>query len=68
MKVASLFTGCGGLDLGFVRSGHEIVLQVEIDDACRALLKARFPGVLLRRDVAEVDQVSAVLSNLLLGR
>ena len=25
MKVASLFSGAGGLDLGFIKAGHEIV-------------------------------------------
>ena len=25
MKVVSLFSGAGGLDLGFVRAGHEVV-------------------------------------------
>lgn len=24
-KVASLFSGCGGLDLGFIKSGFEVV-------------------------------------------
>ena len=29
MKVVSLFAGCGGLDLGLIKSGHEIVLATE---------------------------------------
>ena len=24
-KIASLFSGCGGLDLGFIKSGYEVV-------------------------------------------
>ena len=24
-KIASLFSGCGGLDLGFIKSGFEVV-------------------------------------------
>jgi len=32
MKVVSLFAGCGGLDLGLVKSGHKIVLATDIDN------------------------------------
>lgn len=31
MKVVSLFCGCGGLDLGFERTGHEIIWANDID-------------------------------------
>ena len=30
-RVASLFSGCGGLDLGFIKSGFEIVWANDID-------------------------------------
>lgn len=33
MKALSLFSGCGGLDLGFVRAGGEIVAAYEFDAA-----------------------------------
>lgn len=31
MKVVSLFCGAGGLDLGFIRSGHKVVWATDID-------------------------------------
>lgn len=31
MKVVSLFSGAGGLDLGFVQAGHEIIWANDID-------------------------------------
>ena len=31
MKIVSLFAGCGGLDLGFHRAGHEIVHASDFD-------------------------------------
>jgi len=31
MKVASLFSGCGGLDLGLIQAGHEIIWANDID-------------------------------------
>lgn len=36
-KVISLFSGCGGLDLGFVKAGFEIVFANDIDkEACQS--------------------------------
>lgn len=54
LRVASLFSGIGGLDLGLLRAGHRVVLMVERDDHCKQILKSRFPGVPLLSDVAEV--------------
>ena len=34
MKVISLFAGCGGMDLGFIRAGHEIVWANDNDPDC----------------------------------
>ncbi|MBA2649218.1 MAG: DNA cytosine methyltransferase [Legionella sp.] len=31
MKVVSLFSGCGGLDLGLIQAGHEIIWANDID-------------------------------------
>lgn len=31
MKIVSLFSGAGGLDLGLVRSGHDIIWAIDID-------------------------------------
>ncbi len=32
IKVCSLFSGCGGLDIGFVKAGFEIVYAIDILD------------------------------------
>ena len=44
MKHGSLFSGIGGIDLGFEMAGIETVWNCEIDEWCRNLLKKRFPG------------------------
>ncbi|KAK3261200.1 hypothetical protein CYMTET_29881 [Cymbomonas tetramitiformis] len=55
MKVASLFSGCGGFELGLQRAqGYDIVLQVENDPGAQQVLKKRFPGSLLLSDICSV--------------
>jgi DNA (cytosine-5)-methyltransferase 1 len=49
--VAGLFAGIGGFEVGLGRSGHRTEILCEIDDAARAVLEKRFPGIRLHRDV-----------------
>ena len=50
LTVGSLFSGCGGLDLGFEGTGYDIKWQCEIDKWCRKILEVRFPGVTIHDD------------------
>lgn len=45
MKVISLFSGAGGLDIGFQNAGFETVVMVERDSACCKTLRANMPNV-----------------------
>jgi len=56
MKVThgSLFSGIGGIDLGFEWAGIETRWQVEIDEYCQKLLSIRFPHTEKFTDVRKV--------------
>src|SRR4051794_14436404 len=44
MRVVSLFSGCGGLDLGLERAGFDIVFGSDLDPYCAASYELNFPG------------------------
>lgn len=53
MRVGSLFSGIGGLDLGLARAGFHITFQVEIDPYCQKVLAQHWPEVQRFEDVRE---------------
>lgn len=55
MQVASFFAGMGGFDLGFERSGMEVVFQCEIDEFAQRILKRHWPEVPLHDDITTLD-------------
>lgn len=55
IKVISLFTGCGGLDLGFKKAGFDIVWANEFDKSIWSTIGNNFPEVHLdKRSIREV--------------
>ena len=67
MKAAGLFSGMGGFELAFSRSGFEAVFLAEIDPEARAVLKRNFPHVDLREDVSQIKTLPKDLDVLLAG-
>lgn len=53
LTCGSLFSGYGGADLGLTRAGFEHLWLCEIDGFCVRVLRARYPGVPVHRDVRE---------------
>lgn len=57
MKVIDLFAGCGGLSLGFIKSGYEIDRAVEIDKSIANTYKMNHPEVdVMVDDIRNIDQ------------
>ncbi len=54
MKVAGLFAGVGGIEVGFDRAGHSTEFLCDIDPCARAVLRRRFPGVPVESDIRKV--------------
>jgi len=56
MKIGSLFSGYGGLDLAVTAvTGAEVAWHCEWDDAPSKILEKNFPGIPNYRDVTTVD-------------
>ena len=55
MKVASFFSGIGGIDLGLERAGMEVVFQCEILPFGQSVLKKHWPDAILAGDITKVQ-------------
>lgn len=55
MKVLSLFSGCGGLDMGFVKNGYDIVWANDIDKYAVQTYKANFKHEIICGDINGFD-------------
>jgi DNA (cytosine-5)-methyltransferase 1 len=68
MKIGSLFSGYGGLDLAVSKVlGAEVAWHCEWEDAPSKVLEAHFPGVPNYRDVSTVDWESVEPVDILTG-
>jgi DNA (cytosine-5)-methyltransferase 1 len=60
LRVGSVFTGIGGLDLGFERAGGQIIFQCEADPYCRELLARHWPRLPCFEDVRSIGRTDPV--------
>jgi DNA (cytosine-5)-methyltransferase 1 len=61
--VASLFSGIGGIDLGFERAGFQISYQCEIQPFCQDVLRKHWPSVPRGSDIKEVSGAEIPVSD-----
>lgn len=67
MRVAGLFAGIGGFELGLAASGHSTDLFCEIMPSARAVLQSRFPGIDIEEDITELATLPAAVDLICAG-
>lgn len=67
MRVASFFSGIGGIDLGLERAGMTVTFQCEINKFCQGLLHQHWPDVVLKGDIDGVGAKDIPRSELWCG-
>lgn len=60
MKIASFFSGCGGLDLGFRQAGFDVVWANDMDQAVHETYQSNHPGTILCKSDIRTLEVSDI--------
>jgi DNA (cytosine-5)-methyltransferase 1 len=60
LKVAGLFAGIGGIELGLASAGHQAEILCEIDTAAATVLRERFPDIRIHDDVTTLKSAKGV--------
>lgn len=66
-RVASFFSGIGGLDLGFQTANYEIVMQCEIEPFCNSILEKHWPNVTRHKDINGVSHEKVPAADVFVG-
>ena len=59
MRVAGLFSGIGGFELGLAAAGHETIMTSEVLPIAQSVMTARLDGPEARGDVREIERLPA---------
>lgn len=57
MRVAGMFSGIGGIEIGFDHAGFKSSMLVEIDPVAQGILRNRFANTELRPDITGVERL-----------
>ena len=55
MKVGSMFSGIGGIEIGFEKAGFKTGWFIERELYAQEILRKQFPGIPIYEDVTEID-------------
>ena len=67
LKVASLFSGCGGMDLGFINAGFDIVYANDFDKFAVQSYKENFGDHIELAPIEEISEQSIPAHDVLIG-
>lgn len=67
MRVLSLFCGCGGLDMGFVNAGYDIIWSNDIDHYACQTYAANFDNHVIEGDIFKIKLEDLPKFDVLLG-
>jgi len=67
MNVVSLFSGVGGLDLGFIRGGHKIIWANDIDQDAVATYKKNIGSHIVLKDIREISSDEIPKGDIVIG-
>lgn len=67
IKVVGLFSGCGGLDLGFKQAGYDIIWANDIlQDACESY-KLNIGNHIVNEDITKIDLETIPIADVIIG-
>jgi DNA (cytosine-5)-methyltransferase 1 len=67
MRIAGLFAGIGGFELGMHQAGHSTQILCDVLPASKAVLKSRFPEAEYHNDVTELKSLPSEVELLCAG-
>jgi DNA (cytosine-5)-methyltransferase 1 len=67
MKVAGVFAGIGGFELGMAAAGHRTSMLCEIWEPARAVLAARYPEAVLESDIVDLPDLPSEIEVVVAG-
>lgn len=67
MNVVSLFSGCGGMDLGFIKAGFNIIYANDIDKYAVKSYKHNINNHIVEADITNINENEIPLHDVLIG-
>ena len=67
MALVSLFSGCGGMDLGFIRAGFNVVYANDFDKYAVQSYAHNIGNHIVHADISEIDVLDIPQHNILIG-